>query len=1070
MKSYKTLQGALLVCLLATAALQGAPTMWIPDDYPMIVSDQTAVTNYSAGSQLITLDGPAEGFFIDEDTLHPISGVFSLQAKLTPAGAVTGTANPFSVNGVAAGYGTVSLTGEVIDLRAANGPPLGIDVFQYRVATTGGTLNVPGAYRGRDIGVHVDAELSSFDGVFTSNFSSPQSKVTIIPLNCNGLVGDFVWHDLDRDGQQDAGEPGINGVTVELSGTDTTGKSYSQTVPTSNNGYYQFDGLCSGEYTIKVAIPPLHEPTIVGNGSSPATDSNGVIVPGNPATHVIATVQLAGTTRRDVTIDFGFVTRCNAEIGDYVWHDKNENGIQDGGEAALGGVTVRLLDSTGALLRTTLTDGGGRYSFAGLCPGTYTVDVDESTLPNTTLSWTPTQRFVGTPVDDRAIDEDDSNGGAAGEGFTLSLVGGQKNLTIDFGYYTRCAGLIGDFVWYDVNGNGLQDSNEPGIAGATLRAYTAGPNATLENGGGDDVLVRQVVTDGSGYYEFDGLCLGSYQLIVVSVPPQFGSETIRFAQVNGQPAPERDNNGSGFVVTLLHDSPGDPRAVNRTVDFGYLAACLGTLGDFVWIDANTNGLQDAGESGLPNAQVIVRRMSDQQVMCNTSTGTNGAYLCTGLCIGTYRVEVTPPAGYAPTDPNVGSNRAIDSNPSPFERNLTLTDFEDRTIDFGFFKTPPCGPCEGKVSELDVRYTGPVVNPTITVTSKQSGHGVSVVVIPLGGNVYRLTPASGNTTPGFAGTLGTDITITVRNAQGVVVHTVSIHTSCSQPIGPGLVRGDFTVVRGESKNGGELCPLTTPPPASLTLSCPMSTAQQNVFYSSSLIANGGVPPYTFGIASGALPAGLALDTSTGSITGTPTTTGTFSFTGRVTDSKSGTATTVTASCSIVVGAPPSSTGLVTGDTATIGFWHNKNGQALIKAMPNSPALGNWLASNFPNLFGALSGKTNTQVADAFRTLFNVSGQKTYAQIMASALAVYVTNSSISGTTIAQKYGFNVTTTGTGAKVYNVGGYGSAIGLSNNTSYSVMRLLQQANARAPFDSTEFNALNAIFDGINRLGDRQ
>jgi hypothetical protein len=93
-------------------------------------------------------------------------------------------------------------------------------------------------------------------------------------------------------------------------------------------------------------------------------------------------------------------------------------------------------------------------------------------------------------------------------------------------------------------------------------------------------------------------------------------------------------------------------------------------------------------------------------------------------------------------------------------------------------------------------------------------------------------------------------------------------------------------------------------------------------------------------------------------------------------------------------PPS---LSHGDTATIGFWANKNGQGVItceNGSANSTALGNSLASNFPNLFGSLAGKTNTQVAAAFATAkSNVGGVQgnTYAQAFAVALAMYVTSS-------------------------------------------------------------------------------
>ena len=182
-------------------------------------------------------------------------------------------------------------------------------------------------------------------------------------------------------------------------------------------------------------------------------------------------------------------------------------------------------------------------------------------------------------------------------------------------------------------------------------------------------------------------------------------------------------------------------------------------------------------------------------------------------------------------------------------------------------------------------------------------------------------------------------------------------------------------------------------------------------------------------------------------------------------------------SVTVTPPTSGGGTIgTGDTATIGFWQNKNGQALIKSLnggSSSNALATWLATNFPYLYGAnagannLTGKTNADVAALFLKLFKVTGQKTDAQVMAVALAVYVTDSDLAGSNAAS-YGFNVSTTGTGAKSFNVGSNGTAMGLTNNTSYTVFALLQQANLRKQAGTFNANAFNTVFDGINQGGD--
>jgi hypothetical protein len=207
----------------------------------------------------------------------------------------------------------------------------------------------------------------------------------------------------------------------------------------------------------------------------------------------------------------------------------------------------------------------------------------------------------------------------------------------------------------------------------------------------------------------------------------------------------------------------------------------------------------------------------------------------------------------------------------------------------------------------------------------------------------------------------------------------------------------------------------------------------------------------------------------------TNTATVTALGSVGDVAQVVSATATATVDICVPTPPPTTPLAHGETATIGFWHNKNGQALIDSLNGGPSatnLANWLASEFPYLYGVnsttnLTNKTNADVAALFLQDFSVTGMKTDAQILGAALATYVTNSTLAGNA-AVSYGFVVSSTGTGSTTYNVGSYGTAIGLSNNTSYTVFALLQQANYEKFLGTFNANAFNSIFDGINQAGD--
>jgi autotransporter-associated beta strand protein len=175
------------------------------------------------------------------------------------------------------------------------------------------------------------------------------------------------------------------------------------------------------------------------------------------------------------------------------------------------------------------------------------------------------------------------------------------------------------------------------------------------------------------------------------------------------------------------------------------------------------------------------------------------------------------------------------------------------------------------------------------------------------------------------------------------------------------------------------------------------------------------------------------------------------------------------------------GVQRGQSAGVGFWQNKNGQALINSFtggPTSTALSSWLAATLPHLYGAnacpdnLSGQTNAQVAAFYLSLFSQQGPKLDAQVLDTALDVYATTLSLGGAA-AQAYGFDVTAYGLGASDYNVGANGAAFGVANDTTLTVFALLKDADSLAVNgvlynrDLTMRNEALNVFSGINSLG---
>jgi hypothetical protein len=182
-----------------------------------------------------------------------------------------------------------------------------------------------------------------------------------------------------------------------------------------------------------------------------------------------------------------------------------------------------------------------------------------------------------------------------------------------------------------------------------------------------------------------------------------------------------------------------------------------------------------------------------------------------------------------------------------------------------------------------------------------------------------------------------------------------------------------------------------------------------------------------------------------------------------------------------GERPAASGPVRpGQTAGIGFWNNKNGQALIRAFNGGTGhqLGDWLAATFVNLYGArsandLAGQSNAAIAALFQQDFLQKGPKLDAQVLATALSVYATSAALDNTRVAASYGFTVSGDGVGTATINVGPNGGAFGVANNTTMTVIDLLLAADAQA-VNGVLYNGnlalrdeADSVFSAVNQAG---
>ncbi len=151
-----------------------------------------------------------------------------------------------------------------------------------------------------------------------------------------------------------------------------------------------------------------------------------------------------------------------ASIGNFVWEDKNANGIQDSGEAGIAGVTVKLLSSNNTVLSTTTTGAEGQYLFSDLSAGDYKVQV---VAPG---------GYLISAKDQGGNDATDSDIDSTGTTVVTTLTAGENDLTWDAGLYLAPKASIGDRVWFDCNSNGVQDTGEMGVSGVTVKLLDAG--------------------------------------------------------------------------------------------------------------------------------------------------------------------------------------------------------------------------------------------------------------------------------------------------------------------------------------------------------------------------------------------------------------------------------------------------------------------------------------------------------------------------------------------------------------------------------------------------------------------
>ncbi len=520
---------------------------------------------------------------------------------------------------------------------------------------------------------------SDFDGVFEPTGDDAGTALCTTTTNVDGH---YWFTDVASGKYFIAVTGGVPDGLVSSTGIDST-----LTTDHSDNGDPS-NGYLSVSDAITVAI----------NDDQPLLETAPAGAPGSDEAIADAANGPTSDNNSNLTIDFGFTTAqptC-VSIGNRVFIDENNNGVDDG-EAPMANVVLELVPvdadgaPTGPAIASVRSNGNGYYQFSCVDPGRYIVRIPASQFaadgPLAGMESAIDLDDAGTIdlADDGVAQGDDivsapidmTIGGApAGETDKPADVGvdfdapadDSSDTTVDFGFVpttvvppTVASASLGDKVWLDADGNGVQDADEAGVAGVTVNLRDADGN-----------VIATTTTDTDGMYGFTDLEAGDYQVCFdLDTIPADHEATTANAGGNEGAADAADSDadpttGCTPVVTLT-DGENNP-----TIDLGLVPTTptppvepgpTASLGDKVWIDANANGIQDADEVGVPNVTVNLRDAAGDTI-ASTTTDADGMYGFTDLAPGDYRVCFD--LGTLPTGMIVTNNDAagsVDTNDS-----------------------------------------------------------------------------------------------------------------------------------------------------------------------------------------------------------------------------------------------------------------------------------------------------------------------------------------------------------------------------------------------------------------------
>ncbi len=514
-------------------------------------------------------------------------------------------------------------------------------------------------------------------------------------------VGNFVWNDLNQNGIQDGTEPGINGVKLTLTGTRASGGTITLTTTTSSNGAYLFAGMEPGTYTVTVDASNFATGGVLNGWTlSPTLVGSNRGVDSNPSPTGTTPALLPGGSN-DLTLDFGYFLCAKPTVS-------------VASATVCAGDTVTLT-ATGTSGVTYLWNTGATTQSITVSPSattTYSVTVKTACGSTATTTASVTVNGYSSVLGSFNFAGNTASTGAA----NVRTYTDANGVSVKVTGFSRTSGGVwkAAYVGAYSGGLGVTDVNEDGSA----------PGHTVDNVGNDNYLLFEfsqpvIVSSATlGYVTGDsdlsvriGTFADPYNSHITLSDSALAAFGYSEENAGGSSARTATLNANGVIgnalviaASLTDKASADQFKLQTLKTFKPVCYAPVTVGNFVWNDANQNGIQDSGEAGINGVKLTLTgtRTTGGTVTLQATTAGNGAYLFTGLAPGTYTVTVDASnfttggalAGLTASPTVAGTNRAVDSNINPSATSPTtlLSGASDLTVDFGFFLAPPPPTC------------------------------------------------------------------------------------------------------------------------------------------------------------------------------------------------------------------------------------------------------------------------------------------------------------------------------------------------------------------------------------------